>query len=210
MVHSIPVALSGLHPPTILPLQSESSEEKQRVTSETFTKESYIISKHHEKWTSPHILHPAFPSNVSSSSLLKQSTSEDSLIATEREQEENIQTCTKAIASLRIATEEAVLHGTEQPQRASEPHQKPLESAHFSIKHFSGSEPGQTCASATHPDLHGGEKDSFGTSQTALAHSTFYNKSCVDVRQSGFPSRKESPSSTQERKDTSSEKSKLH
>lgn len=210
MVHSVPMALSDLHPPSILPLQRESSEEKQRVTSETITKESYIISKHHEKCTSPHILHPAVPSNVSSSPLLKQSTSEDSFIATEREQEENIQTCTKAIASLRIATEEAVLHGAEQPQRASEPYQNPLESAHFSIKHFSGSEPGQACASATHPDLHSGEKDSFGTSQTALAHSTFYNKSGVDVRQLGFHSRKESPSSTQERKDTLSEKSKLH
>ncbi|XP_006128854.2 transcription factor HIVEP2 [Pelodiscus sinensis] len=210
MVHSIPVALSDLHPPSILPLQRESSEEKQRVTSETITKESYIISKHHEKCTSPHILHPAVPSNVSSSLLLKQSTSEDSSIATEREQEENIQTCTKAIASLRIATEEAVRHGAEQPQRASEPPQKPLESAHFSIKHFSGSEPGQACASATHPDLHSGEKDSFGTSQTALAHSTFYNKSGVDVRQLGFHSRKESPASTQERKDILSEKSKLH
>ncbi|CAM5101372.1 unnamed protein product [Eretmochelys imbricata] len=210
MVHSVPMALSDLHPPSILPLQRESSEEKPRVTSETITKESYIISKHHEKCTSPHILHPAVPSNVSSSPLLKQSTSEDSFIATEREQEENIQTCTKAIASLRIATEEAVLHGAEQPQRASEPYQNPLESAHFSIKHFSGSEPGQACASATHPDLHSGEKDSFGTSQTALAHSTFYNKSGVDVRQLGFHSRKESPSSTQERKDTLSEKSKLH
>ncbi|KAM7172493.1 transcription factor HIVEP2 isoform 1-T10 [Macrochelys suwanniensis] len=210
MVHSVPMALSDLHPPSIFPLQRESSEEKQRVTSETITKESYIISKHHEKCTSPHILHPAVPSNVSSSPLLKQSTSEDSFIATEREQEENIQTCTKAIASLRIATEEAVLHGAEQPQRASELYQKPLESAHFSIKHFSGSEPGQACASATHPDLHSGVKDSFGTSQTALAHSTFYNKSGVDVRQLGFHSRKESPSSTQERKDTSSEKSKLH
>uniref|UniRef100_A0A8C3RMQ2 C2H2-type domain-containing protein n=1 Tax=Chelydra serpentina TaxID=8475 RepID=A0A8C3RMQ2_CHESE len=210
MVHSVPMALSDLHPPSIFPLQRESSEEKQRVTLETITKESYIISKHHEKCTSPHILHPAVPSNVSSSPLLKQSTSEDSFIATEREQEENIQTCTKAIASLRIATEEAVLHGAEQPQRASELYQKPLESAHFSIKHFSGSEPGQACASATHPDLHSGVKDSFGTSQTALAHSTFYNKSGVDVRQLGFHSRKESPSSTQERKDTSSEKSKLH
>ncbi|XP_014381008.1 transcription factor HIVEP2 isoform X1 [Alligator sinensis] len=208
MVHSVPVALSGLHPPSTLTLQREGSDEKQRLTSETLTKESYSISKHHEKRTSPHNA----SSGVSSSSLLllKQSTSEDGLVATEREQEENIQTCTKAIASLRIATEEAVLHGVEQPQRASEPHQKPLESAHFSIKHFSGSEPGQPCASATHPDLHGGEKDIFGTSQTALAHSTFYNKSFVDVRQLGFHSRKESPSSTQERKDPSSEKSKLH
>lgn len=212
MVHSVPVALSGLHSPSTLALQREGSEEKQRGTAEILTKESYSISKHHEKRTSPHSLHPTAPSSAPSSPLLllTQSTSEDSVVATEREQEENIQTCTKAIASLRIATEEAVLHGAEQLQRPSEPHQKPLESAHFSLKHFSGSEPGQTCASATHPDLHGGEQDSFGTSQTALAHPTFYSKSFVDIRQLGFHSRSDPPSSTQERKDPSSEKSKPH
>lgn len=212
MVHSVPAALSGLHPPSTLALQREGSEEKQRGLTETLTQESRGVPKHHEKRTSPHSLHPTAPSSTSSSPLLllTQSTSEDSIIATEREQEENIQTCTKAIASLRIATEEAALHGAEQPQRPSEPHQKPSESAHFSIKHFSGSEPGQACASATHPDLHGGEQDSFGTSQTALAHPTFYNKSFVDIRQLGFHSRSEPPLSTQERKDLSSEKSKPH
>uniref|UniRef100_A0A8C9F8Z3 C2H2-type domain-containing protein n=1 Tax=Pavo cristatus TaxID=9049 RepID=A0A8C9F8Z3_PAVCR len=212
MVHSVPAALSGLHPPSTLALQREGSEEKQRGPTEALTQESCGVPRHHEKRTSPHSLHPTAPSSTSSSPLLllTQSTSEDSIIATEREQEENIQTCTKAIASLRIATEEAALHGAEQPQRPSEPHQKPSESAHFSIKHFSGSEPGQACASATHPDLHGGEQDSFGTSQTALAHPAFYNKSFVDVRQLGFHSRSEPPSSTQERKDLSSEKSKPH
>ncbi|XP_010085717.1 PREDICTED: transcription factor HIVEP2 isoform X1 [Pterocles gutturalis] len=212
MVHSVPVALSGLHSPSALALQREGSEEKQRGTVEILTKESYSISKHHEKRTSPHSLHPTAPSSAPSSPLLllAQSMSEDSVLATEREQEENIQTCTKAIASLRIATEEAVLHGAEQLQRPSEPPQKPSESAHFSIKHFSGSEPGQTCVSATHPDLHGGEQDSFGTSQTALAHLTFYSKSFVDGRQLGFHSRSDPPSSTQERKDPSSEKSKPH
>lgn len=212
MVHSVPAALSGLCPPSALALQREGSEEKQRGTVEILTKESYSVSKHHEKRSSPHSMHPAAPSSVPSSPLLllTQSTSEDSVVATEREQEENIQTCTKAIASLRIATEEAALHGAEQLQRPSEPHQKPLESAHFSIKHFSGSEAGQSCASTTHPDLHGGEQDSFGTSQTALAHPTFYTKSFVDVRQLGFQSRSDPPSSTQERKDPSSEKSKPH
>ncbi|NXU53774.1 ZEP2 factor, partial [Turnix velox] len=212
MVHSVPVALSGLHPPSSLALQRENSEEKQRGTMDILTKESYSISKHHEKRTSLHRLHPTAPSSTPSSPLLllTQSTSEDNVVATEREQEENIQTCTKAIASLRIATEEAVLHGAEQLQRLSEPHQKPLESAHLSIKHFSGSEPGQTCASATHPDLHSGEQDSFGTPQTALAHPTFYSKSFVDVQQLGFHNRSEPPSSTQEGKDPSSEMSKPH
>ncbi|NXO00273.1 ZEP2 factor, partial [Rhinopomastus cyanomelas] len=212
MVHSVPVALSGLHSPSTLALQREGSEEKQRGTAEMLTKESYSVSKHPEKHTSPHSLHPAAPANApcSPSLLLAPSTPEDSAGATEREQEENIQTCTKAIASLRIATEEAVLHGAEQLQRPPEPHQKPLESAHFSMKHFSGSEPGQTCASATHPDLHGREQDSFGTSQTALAHPTFYSKSFADAGPLGFPSRSDPASSTQERQDPSSEKSKPH
>ncbi|XP_057875427.1 transcription factor HIVEP2 [Melospiza georgiana] len=212
MVHSVPVALSGLHSPSTLALQRQVSEEKQRGAAEALAKEPFSVSKPHEKRTSPHSLHAAAPPSAPSSPLLllAQSTSEDSVVATEREQEENIQTCTKAIASLRIATEEAVLHGAEQLQRPSEPHQKPLESAHFSIKHFSGSEPGQPCASATHPDSHGGEQDSFGTSQTAPAHPTFYSKSFVDVQQLGFHSRSEPPSSTQERKDPSSEKSKPH
>ncbi|XP_027706428.1 transcription factor HIVEP2 [Vombatus ursinus] len=211
MVHSIPTAISGLHAPPTMPLPVEGSEEKQRAAAETIAREPYNISQPHEKHSS-HALHSSGPPSTSSSALLllKQSTSEDSPNATEREHEEPIQTCTKAIASLRIAAEEANLLGADQLSKALEPHQKPSESAHLSIRHFSGSEPGQPCTSATHPDLHDGEKDNFGTSQTELAHSTFYSKSCVDVQQLGFHSRKELPSSTQEGKDPASEKSQLH
>lgn len=206
MVHSIPTAFSGLHPPSVLPLSKEGSGEKKRAASETVAKESYIISKHHEKRTYPHTLHPAVQGSASPSPLLlmKKSTSEEGVV--EREQEENIQTCTKAIASLRIATED-IRQGTEQSQRESEP-QKSSESAHFSMKHFSGSEPGQICVSATDPDLHSGEKDLFGTTETALSHSTFFSKSSVDVRQLGYLGKKDSPSSTPERKDPPSENSK--
>ncbi|XP_028579402.2 transcription factor HIVEP2 [Podarcis muralis] len=207
MVHSVPAALSGLHPPSILSLPKEGSGEKKRAASETIAQESCIVLKHHEKRTCPHALHTTAQGAASPSQqmlLLQQSTSEDGVV--EREQEENIQTCTKAIASLRIAAEEG-LHGTEQSQRDSEPPQKPSESAHFSIKHFSGSEPGQICASATSPDLHSGEKDLFGTSQTALSHSTFYSKSSADVRQLGYLSKQDSPSSTPERREPPSEKS---
>lgn len=211
MVHSMPPALSGLHPPPTLPLPVEGSEEKRAAPGESFSKESYVLSKGHEK-RAPHVLQSSgLPSTPSSPRLLmKQSTSEDSLNATEREQEENIQTCTKAIASLRIATEEAALLGADQPARVQEPLQKPSESAHVSIRHFSGPEPGQPCTSAPHPDLHDGEKDTFGTSQTALAHSTFYGKSCVDEKQSDFHSSKGLSSSTEEGKEPSSEKSPLH
>lgn len=212
MVHSMPPALSGLHPPPTLPLPMEGSEEKKGASRESFPKDPYVLSKQHEK-RSPHILQSSGPPSMPSSPrlLMKQSTSEDSLNATEREQEENIQTCTKAIASLRIATEEAALLGADQPVRVQEAHhQKPLESAHVSIRHFSGPEPGQPCTSVTHPDLHDGEKDNFGTSQTALAHATFYGTSRVDDKQSGFHSGKELPSSTEGGNEPSAEKSQLH
>ncbi|XP_054553847.1 transcription factor HIVEP2 [Talpa occidentalis] len=206
MVHSMPPALSGFHPPPTLPLPMEGSEEKKGVSGEP-----YVSSKQHEK-RPPHALQSSGPPSSPSSPrlLMKQSTSEDSLNATEREQEENIQTCTKAIASLRIATEEAALLGADQPARVQEAGQKPLENAHVSIRHFSGPEPGQPCPSAPHPDLHDGEKDNFGSSQTALAHSAFYSKSCVDDKPPGFHGSKEFPSSTEEGKDPSSEKSQLH
>ncbi|XP_034274825.1 transcription factor HIVEP2 [Pantherophis guttatus] len=199
IVHSLPAALSGLHTPSIWSLSKESSEEKQW--------ESCTPPKHQEKRARPPSLHMMAQGSTSTSGLLlmKKSTSEEGGVV-EREQEENIQTCTKAIASLRIATEE-ILHGTEQTERDSEPFRKPLESAHFSMEHFSGSEPGQICASATNPDLHSGEKDLFGTSQqTVVSHSTFYSKSSVEVRPSVYPSRKDS--STQERRESPSEKSK--
>lgn len=208
MVHSMPPALSGLHPPPTLPLPMEGSEEKKGASRESFAKDPYVMSKQHEK-PPPHVLQSSGPPSMPSSprQLMKQSTSEDSLNSTEREQEENIQTCTKAIASLRIATEEAALLGADQPTR---PHQKPLESAQVGIRHFSGPEPGQPCTSATHPDLHDGEQDNFGTSQTALAHSTFYSKSCVNDKEPGFQGSEEFPSSTEEGNEPSSEKSPQH
>ncbi|XP_006891728.1 PREDICTED: transcription factor HIVEP2 [Elephantulus edwardii] len=210
MVHAMPPALSGLHPPPTLPLPMEGAEEKKWASRESFTKDPYAVPKQFEKRS--HILQSSGPPSTPSSPLLllKQSTSEDSLNSTEREQEENIQTCTKAIASLRIATEEAALLGADQPVRVQEPQQKPLEGAHSSARHFSGPEPGQLCTSAPHPDLHDGEKDTFGPSQTTLAHPTFYSKSSMDDKQLGFQSSKELSSSTEEGSEPSSEKSKLH
>ncbi|XP_005389309.1 PREDICTED: transcription factor HIVEP2 [Chinchilla lanigera] len=211
MVHSVPPALSGLHPPATSPLPVESSVEKKGAPREFFGKDPYALPRQHEKRPPPILQSSGLPSTPSSPRLLmKQSTSEDSLNATEREQEENIQTCTKAIASLRIATEEAALLGADQPARGQEPPAKPLESAHVSIRHFSGPEPAQPCTSAAHPDLHDGEKDNFGTAQTALTHSTFYSKSHVDEKQSDFHGSKELSLSTEESNESSLEKSQLH
>lgn len=211
MVHSLPPALSGLHPPPTLPLPTEGSEEKKGAPGEAFAKDPYILSRRHEKQAPQVLQSSGLPSSPSSPRLLmKQSTSEDSLNSTEREQEENIQTCTKAIASLRIATEEAALLGADPPTWVQESPQKPLESAHVSIRHFGGPEPGQPCTSATHPDLHDGEKDTFGTSQTAVAHPTFYSKSSVDEKRVDFQSSKELSLSTEEGNEPSPEKNQLH
>ncbi|XP_063773560.1 transcription factor HIVEP2 [Pseudophryne corroboree] len=138
-----------------------------------------------------------------------QSPSDESSKPTERE-EENIRTCTKAIACLRIAAEEGLLLKQDQLSRPPEPNQKTLESAQFGIRHFSGLEAGMSlaCASPTHVDLHR-EKDSFGTSQSTLAHSKFYSKS-MDMTKLGFHGRKEESTSTQEIKDSSTESSNLH
>lgn len=211
MVHSLPPALSGLHPPPTLPLPTEGSEEKKGAPGEAFAKDPYILSRRHEKQAPQVLQSSGLPSSPSSPRLLmKQSTSEDSLNSTEREQEENIQTCTKAIASLRIATEEAALLGADPPTWVQESPQKPLESAHVSIRHFGGPEPGQPCTSAAHPDLHDGEKDTFGTSQTAVAHPTFYSKSSVDEKRVDFQSSKELSLSTEEGNEPSPEKNQLH
>lgn len=139
-----------------------------------------------------------------------QSPSDESSKPAEREQEENIRTCTKAIACLRIATEEGLSLKRDQLSHPPEPNQKTLESAQFGIRHFSGHEAGMSiaCASSTHVDLHR-EKDSFGTSQSTLAHSKFYSKS-MDMTKLGFHGKNEEPSSTQEGKDSAGESSHLH
>ncbi|XP_037698049.1 transcription factor HIVEP2 [Choloepus didactylus] len=206
LVHSMPPALPGFHPPPTLPLPMEGSEEKRGASGEPFAKEPPALSR------LPGLQASGRPCAASSPRLLmKQSTSEDSLNAAEREQEDNIQTCTKAIASLRIAAEEAPLLGADAPARGQEPPQKPWESAHAGIRHFSGAEPGPPCPAAAHLDLQDGEKDAFGTSQTASAHSTFYSRSGGDDKQPGFPSSQELPPSTEERREPSpSEKSRLH
>lgn len=187
----------------------EGPEEEKGASGEPLAKGPGAGSEPHGK-PAPLLVRAAGPPGMPSSPrlLMKQSTSEDSLNATEREQEENIQTCTKAIACLRIATEEAALLGAE-PARGQEP-PNPLESAHVGMRHFSGPEPGPPCPAATRTDSHDGERDTFGTPQTALAHSTFYSKSCMDDKQSGFHGSKELPSSTEEGKEPSAEDSQLH
>ncbi|XP_073483528.1 transcription factor HIVEP2 [Aquarana catesbeiana] len=188
-------------PSTTTPLHLRSSDEKTISVS--------CIPLHLDKHSSPDI--PPGESGASPTLLPSpgQSPSDESSQPTEREQEENIRTCTKAIACLRIAAEEGQPLKRDQLSRPPEPNQKTLESAQFSIRHFSGLEGGMSlaCSSATPVDLHG-EKDSFGTSQSTQAHSKFYSKT-MDMTKLGFHGRKEEPSSTQNVKDSFPESSNL-
>ncbi|XP_058163548.1 transcription factor HIVEP2 [Dasypus novemcinctus] len=208
LVHSVPPALPGFHPPSV-PLPMEGSEEKRGAFGEPFARELSPLSKRREGRAAPGLRSSGRPSAPTSPRLLvKQSTSEDSLNAAEREQEENLQTCTKAIASLRIAAEEASLLGAEQA-RAPEPQQGPWEGAHAGIRPFSGPEPGPACPSAAPADPQEGQA-SFGTSQTALAHSTFYSQGGLEEKQPGFPDSQELASSTGDGQEPASlEKSQL-
>uniref|UniRef100_H3ACU2 HIVEP zinc finger 2 n=1 Tax=Latimeria chalumnae TaxID=7897 RepID=H3ACU2_LATCH len=200
MVHSVPASLSGLQSSSALPL-SKSNE--MAFVVEDIGKEAQTSTKQWEKHFTPQLLPLAVPSDRSSSSfsVMKQKTSEEVVEITDRRnmQDHNIQTCTKAIASLRIGTEEASPPEGEQLSKVHEYHTKTLESAPINIKHFSGSEASREMpsASATKPDLHS-EKD-------CLAHSTFYSKS-VEGRLFCLTGMKEMPAMAQEGKDSSAEK----
>ncbi|XP_072265126.1 transcription factor HIVEP2 [Pyxicephalus adspersus] len=201
LINSNSAIQTGPQPPTTTPLHLRSSEEETNSVS--------CIPLHLDKHSSPDI--PPGESGASPTLLPSpgQSPSEESSQPTEREQEENIHTCTKAIACLRIAAEEGQPLKRDQLSRPLEPNQKTLESAQFGIRHFSGLEGGMllACSSATTVDLHR-EKDSFGTSQSTQAHSKFYSKS-MDMTKLGFHGKKEEPTSTQVVKDSSPESSNL-
>ncbi|KAM8946854.1 transcription factor HIVEP2 isoform 2-T2 [Pelodytes ibericus] len=208
MIHSNSAIQPNPHSSTNTPLHPNISDEKRNISPES----CHSMIPHLEKHCSDNIS-TRDPLIGAATTLLPspgQSPSEENSKPIEREQEENIRTCTKAIACLRIATEEGLLQKRDHLSRPPEPNQKTLGSAQLGIRHFSGMEAGTSlaCASSTHVDLHG-ERDSFGTSQSTSAHSKFYSKS-MDMKKLGFYSKKEEPLSTQEVKDTSSESSKLH
>ncbi|XP_075718699.1 transcription factor HIVEP2 [Rhinoderma darwinii] len=206
IIHSNSEIQPSPHSSSTTTLHLSSSDEKAIPYSE-----SYIPLRLEKHSTSDFPLgdpiHGAAPTLLPSPG---QSPSDESSKPAEREQEENIRTCTKAIACLRIATEEGLLLKQDQLSHPSEPNQKTLESAQFGIRHFSGHEAGMplACASPTHVDLHG-EKDSFGTLQSTLAHSKFYSKS-MDMTKLGFQVRNEEPLSTPEGKDFAGESTNLH
>ncbi|XP_064190875.1 human immunodeficiency virus type I enhancer-binding protein 2 homolog [Anguilla rostrata] len=123
-------------------------------------------------------------------------------------QDESIQTCTRAIASLKIASEEALEKATEAVKlHPPSPHnQIPSEDMQVRIQNVSGSEQDSSQAdmSAPPPESLGSEKDKLGTPETSLGHNTFYCKSAIE-RQSGQQGLREMPKSTKTGKDSSKE-----
>ncbi|XP_043916010.1 transcription factor HIVEP2 [Protopterus annectens] len=176
MVHSVPSTLSGLHPTSKVTLNKSSSEEKSPANT---TGESSVSSQQDTGATRQ--VSGLTLSSVDSSrfEITKQKSSDGIAEFTWRTdlEEEGIQTCVKAIASLKIASEEAGTPGKSQRAHVYEHQKKALESAQTAIKHFSGFEASQEkgCISATKPDMHS-EKENLGTSQPALGHSPQFSK----------------------------------
>ncbi|XP_002937260.1 transcription factor HIVEP2 [Xenopus tropicalis] len=205
MIHSNSTIQSSSHS-SATHLHERSSDEKRSMSLESCPSIPLHLDEH-----SSNISLKDSSSESDSTCLpsLGQSPTDESSQPTEREQEENIRTCTKAIACLRIATEDGLPQKRDLLSRPPEPNQKTSECSQLGIRHFSGLEAGTALASAstTHVDLHG-DKDSFGTSQSTAAHSKFYSKT-MDMKKLGFHGRKDEPSSMQEVKDTA-ESSKPH
>uniref|UniRef100_A0A8C5PKD6 HIVEP zinc finger 2 n=1 Tax=Leptobrachium leishanense TaxID=445787 RepID=A0A8C5PKD6_9ANUR len=197
MIHSNSAVQPSPHSSTTSPLHPRNSDGKRNISPESCQGSTTHLEKH--SFINDPLTDPLSGESTTLLPSPGQSPSDEKFKLIEREQEENIHTCTKAIACLRIATEEGQPPKRDQLSRPPEPSHKTLGSAQPGIRHFSGVEASTSlaCASSTHVDLHG-EKDNFGTSQSTSAHSKFYSKS-MDMSKLGFP-RKEEP---QEVKDTS-------
>ncbi|KAG8444294.1 hypothetical protein GDO86_009469 [Hymenochirus boettgeri] len=199
MIHSNSAIQSNSHSSAPTSLHLRSSGEKRSLSSES----CQSTPKHLDKQTSQ-IIPPkdslsGLDSNLPS---LGQSPTDESSRPTEKEQEENIRTCTKAIACLRIATEDGLPLMRDQLSNPPEPNQKTSECAQLGIRHFSGIEASTalTCSSTTPVDLHI-DKDNFGTSKSTAAHSKFYSQT-MDLKKLGFHGKKDEPPSMQEMKET--------
>ncbi|XP_033873748.3 transcription factor HIVEP2-like [Acipenser ruthenus] len=214
MVHSIPSSVTGFVHSSMLPLQKSASEESSTSEVTYPVSESNIegpddFTKQQDKPVSPQLMASVISPVLSIPSLKETSwkTNEEiaEIIEKEKQQEESIQTCTKAIASLRIASVDIAPPETHMSLKVFDHHQKTLESAQLGIQHFSGSEDSHelACASATKPDSHT-EKDNLSTSETVLAHSAFYSKS-ADERLLGQQGLTKLPTSTKIGKDLARE-----
>ncbi|XP_053316842.1 transcription factor HIVEP2 [Spea bombifrons] len=142
MIHSISTIQPGPPPSTTKSLNPRSPE-KGNIASESCK----IL--HHEKHFSS--------KDPSRAAWTISNAARQRFKPMEGEQEENIHTCTKGIACLRIATEEGL--PLNQDQLSTEPNKKKSLRAQLGIRHFT--EP-EVCPSTTHVDLHI-EKDNLNT-----------------------------------------------
>lgn len=169
MVHSVPTSVTGHAHPTRLPLQKSTSEES--ATSEVsfhLPQGSGASTRGPDNQPPEKCVPPEAPSPR------PQKSREDSTDTSDKEsrQEECIQTCTKAIASLCIASEET-------PEKLSAPidpfHQHASSHSPEAQRDSPPTREQQySCSEITHP-LHSRAENSATSKNPAAGHSTLYN-----------------------------------
>nr|XP_023696708.1 transcription factor HIVEP2 [Paramormyrops kingsleyae] len=189
MVHSVPASVTGLSHATRLPLQKSTSEDSSHsevslhIPAEDAGKGAEDAPRLAEK---PSARSPG-PATLQAREQGPDTAEKDS------RQEESIQTCTKAIASLCIASEESA----ERPGDPLCPHLPgQAERAQVAIPHYCGSEARLPLAGASATPLDSGaELGGASVLQTAATgHSAPSNQS-ADGRPLGAHGQRESPSS---------------
>lgn len=198
MVHSVPTSVTGHAHPTRLPLQKSTSEESS--TSEV----SFHLSEGRGS-TSKGLEDSPQPQEKSMTpkapSLSSQKSREDSAEMSDKEskQEECIQTCTKAIASLCIASEET----TDRPPLPIDPyHQRTLSQSPAAQQDCAARAQHYCSSEISHPLHSRAESSVSATSKTPTAsHPTLYNTETAE-RVSGQQSRGERPATIKKSKDS--------
>ncbi|KAL4649174.1 transcription factor HIVEP2 [Arapaima gigas] len=187
MVHSVPASVTGLAHVGRLPLQKSTSEESG----------SGEVPLH---------LLPEVSSKVAEDTaqpLARTPQDGRDVADVESKQEESIQTCTNAIASLCIASEEPAEGASKSAGPLLHPHPSHLERAQVTIQHTGGSEVRQSPvgALAGPSDSITEQDDATGSKDTVTGgHSALYNESAKD-RQVALQVQGEPPASTKWGKD---------
>lgn len=209
--------MTGLSHSTRLPLQKSTSEESG--TSEV----SFHLqegggrgpedpSRQQEK-QAPSQAAPSAQSPGAAAQKLPEDAAD--ITDTESRQEDSVRTCTKAIASLRIATEDpheraAMADSLRQPHPhphpAPRPHYSSVESPQIQIQHFSSTEIRQSLAGASVTPLDPtAEKDKLASSKPAPPGHSALCSEIADERMLGQQGPRELPTSTKRAKDSTKE-----
>lgn len=207
MVHSVPSSMTGLAHSARLPLQKSTSEESG--TSEV----SFHLQEGGGRGPPedpPRPQEKPAPSQVAplarslGGPARKPPEDATNIADPESRQDESIRTCTKAIASLRIASEDP--REKPHPHPAPHPHPGPAESPQVHVQHFSSTEIRQSLAGASVTPLDPtAEKDKLASSKPAPpGHSALCGAS-ADERMLGQQGPRELPTSTKRAKDSAKE-----